>query len=107
MFATSYLITAVVAGIERNIHDHDCKTVSNGLCEAADRMLIPVVGPFLTYQPLTVQLILAGPQILGLVLTVTGFYRASRPVPRRERATFDIHPTPLPGGGTLTATLRF
>jgi hypothetical protein len=109
MFVTSYVVTVIGASALNAPTRSDCEAgeLTGAPCREENLMRIPLVGPFLATQPLAVQLMLAGPQLLGVVLTVAGFIQASRPVRRSERASFHVYPVPLPAGGTLTATLTF
>jgi len=106
MFVSTYLVTVIAAEFVRGINQSDCDIGITANCSKHKIMLVPVVGPFLSTQPFLSQLLLGGPQIIGLVLVVAGIYQASRPVHRSERASIQVYPTPLPAGGILTATLE-
>lgn len=108
-FVSSYLVTAFVAATVGVVNASDCEA-GNIVepCHDGSLMLVPLVGPFLTSRSFDEQLGLAGPQIAGALLAVTGiFHYMSRPLLYRERASLEVYPVPLPTGGMLRTTLTF
>lgn len=108
-FASSYLVTAITAGLISAANASDCEAGDViEPCHDGSLMLVPLVGPFLTSRTLGFQLLLAGPQILGALLGVAGiFHYASGPPQQRERARLHVYAVPLRAGGVLAATITF
>jgi hypothetical protein len=123
MFGSSYLFTALVAGI---IHD-TCNLADRPNCKrAAANALIPVVGPFMTIPYLntdavTPKVFMALPglvQLAGLTLGIIGtvqFVRDGRE-PRvadidgfklGKKLRLGVAPTRFLDGGTFTLGARF
>jgi hypothetical protein len=113
MWMTSYLVTAVAAGVVSAVNASDCEAGDIVRpCKDGSLMLIPFAGPFVTSKVESGHLLLGIPQLLGAALVIAGiFHYASRPIHDHSRAvpgaSFALSPMPLRDGALLAARVTF